>query len=90
MRRDDAVEDIQGITAVSVSVGIDGQAAYTSFLVGFIQCGVLRSDCILSSKRALREIISERVVQRNQYLALGIQRLGLRTLPRYTVTVIPN
>ena len=72
MRRDDAVEDIQGITAVSVSVGIDGQVAYTSFLVGFIQCGVLRSDCILSlsSKRALREIISERVVQRNQYLAL--------------------
>ena len=64
MRRDDAVEDIQGITAVSVSVGIDGQAAYTSFLVGFIQCGVLRSDCILSSKRALREIISERVVKR--------------------------
>ena len=48
MRRDDAVEDIQGITAVSVSVGIDGQAAYTTFLVGFIQCGVLRSDCILS------------------------------------------
>ena len=70
MRRDDAVEDIQGITAVSVSIGIDGQAAYTSFLVGFIQCGVLRSDCILSSKRALREMISERVVQRNQYLAL--------------------
>ena len=70
MRRDDAVEDIQGITAVSVTVGIDGQVAYTSFLVGFIQCGVLSSDCILSSKRALREIISERVVQRNQYLAL--------------------
>ena len=64
------LEDIQGITAVSVSVGIDGQVAYTSFLVGFIQCGVLRSDCILSSKRALREIISERVVQRNHYLAL--------------------
>ena len=64
------LEDIQGMTAVSVSVGIDGQVAYTSFLVGFIQCGVLRSDCILSSKRALREIISERVAQRNQYLAL--------------------
>ena len=64
------LEDIQGITAVSVSVGIDGQVAYTSFLVGFIQCGVLRSDCSLSSKRALREIISVRVVQRNQYLAL--------------------
>ena len=59
MRRDDAVEDIQGITAVSVSVGIDGQVAYTSFLVGFIQCGVLRSDCILSSKRALREILEQ-------------------------------
>ena len=70
MRRDDAVEDIQGITAVSVTVGIDGQVAYTSFLVGFIQCGVLCSDCILSTKKATREIISERVVQRNQYLAL--------------------
>ena len=64
------LEDIQGITTVSVSVGIDGQVAYTSFLVGFIQCGVLRSDCILSSKRALKEMISERVVQPKQYLAL--------------------
>ena len=64
------LEDIQGITAVSISVGIDGQVAYTSFLVCFIQCGVLRPDCILSTKRASREIISERVVLRNQYLAL--------------------
>ena len=65
------LEDIQGISAVSVSVGIDGQVAYISFLVCFIQCGVLRSNCILSTKRASRGgIISERVVQRNQYLAL--------------------
>ena len=79
MHRDDAVEDIRGITAVSALVGIDGQVAWTSVHLGVIPFGVLRSDSILSSKRALREIISERVVQRNQYLALWIQRLVLRT-----------
>ena len=74
MHRDDAVEDIRGITAVSVSVGIEEQVGIDRQVdvsdVGFIPCGVLRSDWILSSKKALREIISERVVLRNQYLAL--------------------
>ena len=75
MPRDDAVEDIRGVAAVSVSVLGDGQVrrfdgkVVEVYDVGFNPCGVRRSR-MWASKRALREIISEPVVQRNQYLAL--------------------
>ena len=56
MPRGDAVEDIRGITAVSVSVGIEEQVGIDRQVdvsdVGFIPCGVLRSDWIPS----LREL----------------------------------
>ena len=78
MPRDDAVEDIRGAAAVSVSVLGDGQVrrfdgkVVEVYDVGFNPCGVRRSR-MWASKRALRKKSSDPVVQLGQYLAL--QRL---------------
>ena len=61
------MEVIRGITAVIEVAVIRGEDGISP--LAYILSAVLRSHWILPAKRALSEIISERVVLRNQYLA---------------------